>query len=178
MKVTLQRLLVTDIELELPEVCACGQDLREEGMLREDQYIGSDQQGQLGRDGPEVEGGFDNGYEVAFVVGYTCETCGVPLVTGQLGHLENEAGNRLLEAAEHFVETGPFDTSVLEAAARGWAVSRSGWTEAHLCSTSPGCLHVSCERCGEEDLRPPGAPMPTHRCPPPPGAPPTELAGG
>jgi hypothetical protein len=81
MKVALDKLTVTRLELDLPERCpTCGHDLREEDGLREDQYVGSDQRGRLTDEGPEIAGQYENAIAPTWVVAYACGECGEVLV--------------------------------------------------------------------------------------------------
>lgn len=82
MKVKLDKLTVTEVEAELPERCPeCEADLTENDALKEDQFVGSEQQGRLTADGPDCSGYFENATEPTYVVAYRCGNCDHTLVT-------------------------------------------------------------------------------------------------
>lgn len=89
MKVKIEKLTVTEVEVELPAECpGCGVTIgAPAGMtkLREHQAIGAVQKiAFVGDDVGESEGGeYDQNSDVAFVTGYSC-TCGHVLATTEV----------------------------------------------------------------------------------------------
>ena len=46
-----------------------------------------------------------------------------------------------------------------------WQSLCAGWTHGHPCVGNDDCFHLACDRCGADETKIPGAPMPLHRCP-------------